>query len=133
MRENEWLFSIYSENFGVSTFSIRLRGKTKPGEYTMDIQINKHPSYESRRKGVMESVYINNLIQTTGICWVCGEIHPRVLERHHLYEGRKGNTLRSDFVIGLCANCHRKRKSLYLEKHQIAILKAIEKEFLGGD
>ena len=90
-----------------------------------------------KRKYAMESEYRCNLRQSTGICWVCGEIHPRVLERHHLYKSRSknkgGNTLRADFVCGICANCHRKRKKTggKTEQHQIAVLKAIEREWFG--
>lgn len=39
--------------------------------------------------------------QGTGICLICGEIHPFKLELHHLF-GRKN----SDTRIHLCGNCH---------------------------
>ena len=101
---------------------------------TFDIQkSNDYKHLPQRRKGVMESVYKHNLIQNTGVCWLCGEMHPLVLQRHHLIEQRKGNTGREDFVCGICANCHEKRKSTKIENHQIAILKAIDKEWFGGD
>ena len=137
-REDRWNFVLYSENLGASGYRISIAGYGDEGEYSgIYLMLSKHKDYGSRQRGVMESVYKNNLIQTTGICWVCGETHPRVLERHHLYERKGLNTLRTDYVCGICANCHRKRKVTggETERHQIAILNAIEREWfgLGGD
>ena len=115
------------DEFGYVAFSIKKSQKIYRGKY-----IKKYNSSQ-----VMESKYRTSLAHNSGICWICGEIDPRVLERHHLYKSRSenkhGNTLRSDFISGICANCHRKRKVTggETERHQIAILKAIEKEWFG--
>ena len=55
-----------------------------------------------------------------GICLICGELHPLVLQNHHVLP-------REDMVVSLCSNCHK----LYYagksrDKHMIAILNAIE-------
>ena len=45
---------------------------------------------------------------------------------------RKNNKIyRDDFIIGLCANCHRKYKTSKKDVHISLILKAIERGVLG--
>ena len=115
------------DEFGYIQFSIAKSQKMYREKY-----MRKYNSSQG-----MESKYRSTLAHNSGICWICGEIHPRVIETHHLYESRSknkhGNTLRTDFVSGICANCHRKRKVTggETERHQIAILKAIEREWFG--
>jgi hypothetical protein len=36
-----------------------------------------------------------------GICWVCGELNPLVLEGHHALTRKY-----SDFIMTICRNCH---------------------------
>ena len=136
--KEQWTYSLFSIRFGKgSALEIWAKGMGEDlyirGE-GISFSLRYIVSYESipkRRKATMESKYIKDLAHSTGICWICGSIEPRVLERHHLYESRSknkhGNTLRTDFVSGICANCHRKRKVTggETERHQIAILKAI--------
>ena len=139
--ENHWSFTLWSELYGKgASLNITAHGYNDFEVNHIGLVIRHKEDYISvpqRRRGSMVSSYIRNLIHSTGICWICGEIHPRVLERHHLYESRSknkhGNTLRTDFVCGICANCHRKRKVTggETERHQIAILKAIEQEMFG--
>lgn len=146
--KEQWTYSLFSIHFGKgSALEIWAKGMGKDLYYRgegISFDLRKLESYESipkRRKLVMESKYKCDLAHTTGICWICGEIHPRVIEGHHLYESRSnnkhGNTLRTDFLCGICANCHRKHKVTggETERHQIAILNAIEQEWfgLGGD
>ena len=139
--ENHWTWKCFHESYGKgAAFEVSVHGYNQTEMNHIGFNIRRNEDYETipkRRKLVMESVYKQALVHSTGICWICGETHPRVIERHHLYEKRKENTLIDDFVSGICANCHRKRKVTggETERHQIAILKAIEREWfgLGGD
>ena len=134
-----WQYTLYRMPYGKgSSLNILARGKDDEFGY-ISFSINR--LQKGSRRNVMESKYKCDLAHNSGICWLCGNIHPRVLEGHHLYESRSenkhGNTFREDFICGICANCHRKRKVTggETERHQIAILNAIEKEWfgLGGD
>ena len=55
----------------------------------------------------------------TGVCLICGEIHPLVFENHHVIP-------RDDMVVSLCANCHRKLRAPDQTKHMINTINAIE-------
>jgi hypothetical protein len=62
----------------------------------------------------------SGFLNGTGCCLICGENHPLILENHHVYP-------QNDFVLSLCANCHKKyHAGNNQERHMIAILKAIE-------
>ena len=61
-----------------------------------------------------------------GICFVCGEIYPRYLEKHHVL-GIKIDPLE----VHLCANCHRAHKHGNSFTHVSSILGAIENGFMG--
>lgn len=144
----QWTYNLFSIRFGKgSSLEIWAKGMGEDlyqrGEgisFSLRYK-NDYLSLPLRKFLVMESKYLRNLVQNTGVCWICGENHPRVLETHHLYESRSnnkhGNTFTEDIVSGICSNCHRKRKTTggKAECHQIAILKAIEGEWfgLGGD
>jgi len=66
----------------------------------------------------------------TGICMICGNTEPRVLVNHHAYPISHGE----DYILSLCANCHRRYYSGNREVHKAAILKAIENsKFLWSD
>ena len=132
-----WEETLFRLPFGKgAALRIKEHGRLDNDYSYTSFYVEKYATYQTlpnRRRGVMESVYKHNLIQNTGICWVCGETHPLTLQRHHLLEQRKGNTGRSDFVCGICANCHEKRQNTKINNHQIAILKAIDTEWFGGD
>lgn len=148
MSKEQWVYSLFSIRFGKgSALNIMAKGMGEDlyqrGEgisFSLRYK-NDYLSQPLRALSVMESKYLRNLVQNSGICWICGENHPRVLETHHLYLSRSknkhGNTFKEDIVSGICSNCHRKRKVSggKTEQHQIAILKAIEREWfgLGGD
>lgn len=134
-----WTYLLYRVSCGKgSSLDINCLGKDDEFGH---ISFSIRKVQKGSRKNVMESKYRCDLAHSTGVCWICGETQPRVIERHHLFESRSnnkhGNTYRTDFVCGICANCHRKRKVTggETERHQIAILNAIEKEWfgLGGD
>ncbi|MCK4329808.1 hypothetical protein KAX02_08190 [candidate division WOR-3 bacterium] len=55
-----------------------------------------------------------------GVCLICGDIHPLVLNNHHVLP-------KEDMVVSLCSNCHKMYYAgKYSDKHMIAVLNAIE-------
>lgn len=62
-----------------------------------------------------------------GICLICGEFHPMILENHHVLPD-------DDMTVSLCGSCHRKYQISIKDKHMIAVLNAIENsKFLWSD
>ena len=56
----------------------------------------------------------------TGVCILCGELHPFVFENRHLYPN-------CDFILSLCGSCHRKYRTGHNQDlHMQVILRAIE-------
>ena len=73
---------------------------------------------EGRRKS--SKIFGVGYFYGQGICLICGNIHPLIFENHHVVPWD------DEFVISLCANCHRKYRTNRVDKHMIAILNAIE-------
>jgi len=64
----------------------------------------------------------------TGICMICGYLYPLVLINHHVVPWD------NEYVLSLCANCHRKYHSGAGETHMKLVLNAIENsKFLWSD
>ena len=97
---------------------------------------NKERLFKTRRKYEKEAKERSFLIHRvsknrhsgflygTGCCLLCMAIDPLILENHHIIPRKDSD---DDFLISLCASCHRKYHSGKQIIHMRAVQNAIEK------
>lgn len=86
-------------------------------------KMRKHDrKYHNENRFIKRSIgkYKIGLFYGTGICLLCGESYPLYLENHHVVPWD------DDFVLSLCANCHKKYFSSIQNKHMSNVANAIE-------
>lgn len=69
-------------------------------------------------------------------CFICGEVNPNVLQRHHVVPRKYGGDDSAQNIVTLCANCHHAIEQLYDRRFYTRLKYALErdeKRSEGGD
>mgnify|MGYP002763262520 FL=1 len=69
----------------------------------------------------------------SGLCYICGEDNPNVLQTHHILPRRYGGGDGPDNLVRLCANCHQAVESLYDERFFDRLISEVEDWPLSGE